>query len=137
MKSLAVKVFDSNNIEIYPDGDSRRLFLNFNKEKMVNASLLAFEFPEKNINDFIKDKQVIAFMERLGEETGRPVLVKEYWGFEYSIWMHRALAFKFAAWLTLDFELWLYDVAENMLLAETDYPDTEPSEEGNNNQIDD
>lgn len=137
MKSLGVQVYDSNYIGFYPDGDSRGLLLSLNEEQMVNATLMARDYPEKNINDFIEDKQVIAFMDRLSEETGSPVLVKEYWSSGYSIWMHRALAFKFAVWLTLDFELWLYNVTEKILLADIDYPDTEPLVEQSSDQIDD
>jgi hypothetical protein len=94
--------------------------LDRDRNMMVNATEMAKIF----------DKQVVAFMrnedtqkfisEALKSENSHFLNIKTEEDLVSSrqksgTWMHRALALKFAAWLSPAFELWVYSTIENLL----------------------
>lgn len=87
-----------------------------NEYRMVNATEMIKAFPNKKINDFTSNQQTVNFIDVLSKKliTGIPVIKSEV-GRYGGTWMHEKLALKFAAWLSPEFELWVYDKIEELL----------------------
>ncbi|WP_088656237.1 phage antirepressor KilAC domain-containing protein [Geofilum rhodophaeum] len=85
------------------------------KDLMVNATEMLRSFPSKRMSDFTNSQSTHAFCEALYRKTGIPVLEVTHGGRSAGTWMHQKLALKFAAWLSPDFELWVYDRIEELL----------------------
>jgi hypothetical protein len=92
---------------------------------MINATEMIKPFKNKRVNDFLRLKQtkdyIFALEERYGNSRNGDVQevlrvvqggIPELQG----TWMHEKLALKFAAWLSVDFELWVYDRIYELLL---------------------
>lgn len=84
-------------------------------EVMINATQMARPFPMKRLNSFSTNKQTLDFAMLLQSKTGIPVLTTKHGGKNNGTWMHQKLALKFAAWLSPEFELWVYDRIEELL----------------------
>lgn len=84
-------------------------------ELLINANHMAKPFG-KLPTDFLRLQQTQDFMDVLGARLtmGFPIIKKEV-GRYGGTWMHQKLALKFAAWLSPDFELWVYDRIEELL----------------------
>ncbi|WP_071781117.1 KilA-N domain-containing protein [Adhaeribacter aquaticus] len=101
-----------------------------NGEVMINASQMAKPFG-KAPKDFLKNEQTQSFVmalqkqwenspigsERQDRNSGLGIVRVNRGGNNPGTWMHRKLALKFAAWLSADFELWVFDRIEEILLA--------------------
>lgn len=87
-----------------------------NEHRMVNATEMISAFPNKRMNDFLRLNQTKDFISALDKKliTGIPV-IKTTAGRYGGTWMHEKLALKFAAWLSVEFELWVYDKIEELL----------------------
>ncbi len=98
--------------------------VSFDRKKtvMINASQMVKPFHSKRMNDFTSNKQTVAFVELLESKTGIPVLTIKHGGKSNGTWMHQKLALKFAAWLSPEFELWVFDRIEEILLASAPKP---------------
>jgi phage antirepressor YoqD-like protein len=83
---------------------------------MVNATEMAKPFG-KSPYDFLRLDQTKKFIAVLTDRlaSGIPVAVVNNGGDNYGSWMHQKLALKFAAWLSPEFELWVYDRIEELL----------------------
>lgn len=88
--------------------------------KMVNATEMIKPFKGKRVNDFLRLQQTKRYIEALEKRYGnsriaskREVLRVIKGGDaskgEQGTWMDEKLALKFAAWLSVEFELWVYD----------------------------
>ena len=86
-----------------------------NEHRMVNATEMIKAFPSKRMNDFLRLNQTNDFVLLLESKTGIPVLTVNHGGRNQGTWMHEKLALKFAAWLSTEFELWVYDRIEELL----------------------
>ena len=81
---------------------------------MVNATQMLKAFPNKRMSDFTENKSTNDFIgcalldgnSRLINVSRKEDLLLIKKG--STTWMHRFLAYKFAAWLSPEFELWLY-----------------------------
>lgn len=85
--------------------------------KMVNATEMAKVFG-KRPNDFLvlptTEKYINALITRYS--CNKDFIVKKVRGrYNSGTWMHEKLALKFAAWLNVDFELWVFDKIEELL----------------------
>jgi len=81
---------------------------------MVNATEMIKAFPEKRMNNFTRTDETEAFVKLLESKTGKGVLTVNHGGSTPGTWMHQKLALKFAAWLSPEFELWVYDRIEDI-----------------------
>ena len=90
---------------------------------MVNATDMIKCFPKKKMNNFLRQKQTQDFIEVLEErvETLKSVsvdgetLIVRRGGSKQGTWMNKLLALKFAAWLSPEFELFVFEVFHNYL----------------------
>jgi hypothetical protein len=85
---------------------------------LVNATQMGKAF-SKEPRDFLRTSQTKAFIDVLAHSANLrsdDVVVTVNGGTERGTWMHRRLALKFAAWLSPEFELWVYDRIEELLL---------------------
>lgn len=94
---------------------------------MINATEMLKVFPKKRMNDFTNSKQTQAFIEVLEGKTEIPVLVVNHGGKHPGTWMHETLALKFAAWLSPDFELWVYERIKELLATGSTSLDRSPN----------
>lgn len=87
---------------------------------MVNATQMAKIFG-KQVNEFLSNDKTQAFMRAclnngnsryLGVEVESDLVVSKQ---KSGTWMHRILALKFAAWLDPYFEVWVYQVIDELL----------------------
>jgi hypothetical protein len=83
--------------------------------EIVNATDIIKAFPEKRMNDYLRLKQTKEFIDLLENETGNPVTVIKQGGLEQGTWMHRLLAYDFAAWISPQFRLFIYQTFDNVL----------------------
>lgn len=82
---------------------------------MVNATEMAKPFGKKPAH-FLRGAQTQRFIEtfgRIANLQSEEIVVRFNGGNNLGTWMHEKLALKFAAWLSPEFELWVYDVFEN------------------------
>jgi len=90
---------------------------------MVNAAEMAKPF-NKKVAHFLRNQQTLNFLTELRNRISTdPVVVIH--GDGGGTWMHEKLALKFAAWLSPEFELWIYDrIKELMQHGMTATPET-------------
>ena len=88
-------------------------FDNGSGDVSVNATDMIRSFPNKRISDFTNLSQTQDFISLLSLKTGNTVIKSEV-GRYGGTWMHRKLALKFAAWLSAEFEMWVYDRIEEL-----------------------
>lgn len=81
---------------------------------MVNATEMAKPF-KKETTHFLLNKQTKEFIGVLDAKLRIPSLTVIKGGNNSGTWMHQKLALKFAAWLSPEFELWVYDRIEELL----------------------
>jgi phage antirepressor YoqD-like protein len=103
-----------SNLRVY-QYENNPIVFNLGENIMINATQMAKPFPTKRINDFVNNRQTKEFVALLEGRTENPVLVVQNGGTGNGTWMHRKLALKFAAWLSPEFELWVYDRIESIL----------------------
>ena len=88
-------------------------FQGVNGDVMVNATEMAKAFA-KSPTHFLRNGQTVAFISALRNRIPlEPVQVIN--GDKGGTWMHQKLALKFAAWLSPDFELWVYDRIDELM----------------------
>lgn len=95
--------------------------------KMINATEMIKHFPDKKMNNFLRNattKEYILILEtryankRIGDDSQEREVLRIVKGGKPELqgtWMDEKLALKFAAWLSVDFELWVYDRIEELL----------------------
>jgi len=87
---------------------------------MINATEMAALFG-KNTNDFLRNQQTKNYISTLVESDNSRFekIVNIIHGGKYSgTWMHEQLALKFAAWLSPEFEVWVFSKIQELLLEE-------------------
>lgn len=75
----------------------------------------------KKANDFLENEQTKRFIDefvQVGNLRLESIVKVIHGGANKGTWMHRKLALKFAGWLSPKFELWVYDVIEEILFGE-------------------
>lgn len=87
---------------------------------MVNATEMSKPF-EKQPSDFLRLKQtknyIDAYKKRYGNSPNEILNVRQAGDAKLQgTWMNERLALKFAAWLSPDFELWVYDRIHELLI---------------------
>ncbi|BDS15698.1 KilA-N domain-containing protein [Aureispira anguillae] len=109
--------------------------------RMINATEMAKPFQDKRMNNFLRTKQTKEYIQvlekryanwRIAEkrEVLRVVKGGDASKGEQGTWMDEKLALKFAAWLSVEFELWVYDRIDELLkTGKTELPDYSPSTE--------
>lgn len=91
-----------------------------NRDIMINAAEMGRQFG-KSPKDFLRTETTKNFINELSQKENLPLgkIINVVYGGEHNgTWMHRKLALKFAGWLSPKFELWVYDVIENILFGE-------------------
>lgn len=105
---------------IYQDTQIHFLVNPLDKNVMINATEMAKLF-NKDVRVFLKTDHAKAFIEELLMTPfgiNKTLLNLEeilITNKKAGTWMHRMLALKFAAWLDVKFELWVYNVIDNIL----------------------
>lgn len=101
-------IFKYNNHEIVFEKD---------EEVMVNATQMAKAFG-KRLDSFMRTESTKFFIKAL-EQTLNSVRSEPFTVFEnrghLGLWVHRSLALKLAAWLSPEFEVWVYQTIEQVL----------------------
>ncbi len=85
--------------------------------RMINATQMAQAF-DKKPNHFLRSKQTQAFINALSQVANLQLekIVKViHGGNQHGTWMHEQLALKFAAWLSPEFEVWVYNKIQELL----------------------
>ena len=97
---------------------------------LVNATDMLKAFPEKKMNNFLRLEQTKNFIKVLEEKMSsfsdtlksasnenQVLIVKKGKSNNYDqgTWMHKLLAYKFAAWLNPNFELFVYSVFDEAI----------------------
>ncbi len=111
--------------------------------KMINATEMAKPFPNKRINNFLRNQQTIDFISllesryansRIGSKMLEREVLRVVKGGKPDLqgtWMDEKLALKFAAWLSPEFELWVFDRIEELLInGKTQLKNIQPGEFG-------
>lgn len=110
--------------------------------KMINATEMAKPF-QKKVNDFLRQKGTKEYIELLEKRYGNSRIASEsfrrevlrvvkggdFRGNLQGTWMDEKLALKFAAWLSPEFELWVYDrIFELLSTGKTELPEHSPTQ---------
>lgn len=105
--------------------------------RMINATEMIKPFKNKRINDFLRLKQTKEYIEALESRYGnsrnddKQEVLRVIQGGTPELqgtWMAEKLALKFAAWLAVDFELWIYDrIFELLITGKTEIEDHKPT----------
>lgn len=105
---------------IYQESEIHFLVNPHNKNVMVNATEMAKMYG-KRIDFFLKSEQTKAFMEAAqfppyggNSDNEKPlelIVTKGHQG----TFMHRILALKFAAWLSPEFEVWIFSTMDEII----------------------
>lgn len=93
----------------------------FDLEKdMVNATDMLRAFPNKRMNDFLTLKATKEYKDYLESKTGISALTVKHGGSGHGTWMQRKLAYDFAAWLSVEFKDFVYEVFEKAIQEKLD-----------------
>ncbi|MGH1337266.1 MAG: KilA-N domain-containing protein [Aureispira sp.] len=107
--------------------------------KMINATEMVKSFKDKRVNNFLRSKQTKEYIEALEKRYAdsriayKREVLRVVKGGDASkggqgTWMDEKLALKFAAWLSIDFELWIYDrIFELLTTGKTELQAVKPS----------
>ena len=83
--------------------------------EIVNATDMLRNYPEKRMNNFLRNEQTKEFIKVL--ERSARISAPDFkavtqtinvYGKSSGTWMHKLLAYKFAAWLNPEFEVFIY-----------------------------
>lgn len=111
---MNIQIFKFDDVEIEFD-------LRQGKNVMVNATEMMSAFPNKRMSDFVSNQNTEDFIsECLKNGNSRFLAVEKREDLITSTqksgtWMHRILALKFAAWLSPQFEVWVYLTIDRLL----------------------
>jgi hypothetical protein len=130
-KTLEIRQFNGQNVDFEIN----------DKSVMPNATNMAKCFPYKTTKDFLKLNSTKEFIRILEQKYGNKINVQEensplesdqeeefnlevsenilrvvHGGRNNGTWMHELLAFKFAAWLSSEFELWIYETVRSLMV---------------------
>ena len=89
-----------------------------NGNRMINATQMAALFGKKPV-DFLKTQQTKDYISALiqSEDSHFGKIVNTIrGGINHGTWMHEQLALKFAAWLSPEFEVWVFSKIQELLL---------------------
>jgi 7-keto-8-aminopelargonate synthetase-like enzyme len=86
------------------------------ENQMVNATDMLKAFPEKRMNNFLRLDSTKEFMNALNKKLNAPnSAIRKSTGRYGGTYMHKLLAYKFAGWLNAEFELFVYEVFDNVI----------------------
>lgn len=111
-------------MEVFEYNGSKISFDFGNGVDMINATEMSKSFYPKKVNGFLRLRQTQDFIKvyekrcadsRIGNEFKALRVVKGGNPALQGTWMAEKLALKFAAWLSPDFELWVYDRIAELL----------------------
>jgi hypothetical protein len=111
---------ETNSIQVFTFGGADVEFNFAGNQVMVNATEMAKIFGAQ-VNEFLSNQKTKAFLEEcLKNGNSRFLEVEKEEDLIFSrqksgTWMHRVLALKFAAWLDLAFELWVFRTIDTVL----------------------
>jgi len=83
--------------------------------EIVNATDIIKLFPEKRMGDYLRLKSTKEFISVLESDMGIPVTLVKQGGLQQGTWMHRLLAYDFAAWLSPEFRLFVYKTFDEVI----------------------
>lgn len=112
-QNMNLQIFKYNNQDVSFD---------FGEDtKMINATQMAKAFPSKEPSNFLRTAQTKAYIDALSRSVNLQFgeIVKTVKGGNdrnsQGTWMHEKLALKFAAYLSPEFELWVYERIHELL----------------------
>lgn len=82
---------------------------------MVNATDMLKAYPNKRMSDYLRLKSTKELKEALESKTENPVLTVKHGGQGHGTWMNKLFALDFAAWLDVDFRIFIYETFENAI----------------------
>jgi hypothetical protein len=84
--------------------------------EMIRATDMLKAYPGIKMNDFFKLDSTKAFIALLKSTTVNPIrIVRGGDPSKQGTWMHKLLAYKFAAWLSPEFELFVYNIFDKAI----------------------
>lgn len=107
----------SNPLSVFEYNGKPVTFKDIDGVLMVSATEMAKAFGKRPV-DFLRLPQIENFIQVLNVRLShnKNFAVKTVRGrYNAGTWMHERLALKFAAWLSPEFELWVYDHIDNLL----------------------
>lgn len=96
--------FDVENDQV----NATDLLKAYNESKLPNQS-------NKMIADYLRLKSTKEYKEVLESDMGIPILKVNKGGINQGTWMHRLLAYDFAAWLSAKFRLFVFKVFDQAI----------------------
>lgn len=113
MQSLEIRQYESFEVS----------FMTGARNVKVNATEMA-KIYGKRVGDFLANESVKAFISGMeltlngvNSKPEKEITLLENRGSK-GTWMHRVLALKFAAWLNVNFEIWVYLTIEDILFGQ-------------------
>lgn len=85
------------------------------ENEMVNATDLVKGYPNKRINDYLRQKSTKEYQSYLESVTGFPATVIKQGGTNQGTWMTLKMALDFSAWLDVKLRDYIYDTFLNSL----------------------
>jgi hypothetical protein len=85
------------------------------ESEIVNATDMIRAYPNKRMNDFLNLNATKEYKSYLESKTGITALTVKHGGSGHGTWMHRKLAYDFAAWLDVEFKDFIYEVFDKVL----------------------
>jgi hypothetical protein len=109
-------------IYLFNEKEIHFLISNLDKDVLVNASEMASIFETKTesfLNLKETEEYIHTLLKYLNLESETPKYKREDIIFtsDNSTFMHRKLALKFASWLNMEFQIWLFETVDNILFA--------------------
>jgi hypothetical protein len=107
-------------IHLFKEKEIHFLISSLDKDVLVNATEMASAFeikPDKFLKLKETENYITILLEHVNLENDFPKYKREDIVFtnDKSIFMHRKLALKFASWLNMEFEIWLFETVDNIL----------------------
>lgn len=107
-------------IEFYNENPINFYINSHDKDIIANASEMSLIFNKKP-ETFLKLKDIESFVQillnQLNSQEEAPTYKKEHIFYvkDNITYMHRKLAIKFASWLSVEFEIWFFEIVDNIL----------------------
>ena len=94
------------------------------ENEMINATDMLKKYPNKNMGNFLRNQQTKDFIKVFESDMQNytsndfqavTIVKGNFTGKTQGTWMHKILAYKFAAWLSAEFELFVYKTFDEII----------------------
>lgn len=94
------------NLQIFSYGESPIKFKDVGGEVFVDATAMAKKF-EKKPESWLRTRKAKEYIELRSKSLKCDLVLSNHGGNEKGTWFHKELAFRFAQWLSTEFEIWV------------------------------